>query len=166
MEKDNHMVETNELISQMLAPSVAISAFGLLLLSMNNRFFTITGRVRSLNAEIRQLYLNQNRNKLEDNRLQVVKKQVQYMLKRCLIIKNAVFLLYVGLGLTVLTILTLAADLLNLSIGVDQYSILFFVLALVFMLTAIILEGYEVMMALRNVREDYESSCYEPEKES
>lgn len=163
MEKEHHMVETNELISQMLAPSVAISAFSLLLLSMNNRFGTITGRVRTLNAEIRELYLIQNRNKVEDNRLNVVKHQVIVMLKRCWIIKNAVFLLYVGLSLTILTILSLAADLLDLSLGIEQFSIVFFVIALLIMLISVILEGYEVTMALRNLREDYDSSCYQLE---
>ncbi|MGD9580421.1 MAG: DUF2721 domain-containing protein [Vampirovibrionia bacterium] len=158
------MLETNELISQMLAPSVAISAFGLLLLSMSNRFLTITGRVRTLNAEIRELYLIKTRSNVEENRLKAVKDQVETMLRRCYIIKNSVFFLYVGLGLTVLTILTLAADLLNLSIFLDKFSILFFVLALLFMLTAIILEGFEILMALKNLNQDYINSCYEPEE--
>ncbi|MEW5821185.1 MAG: DUF2721 domain-containing protein, partial [Cyanobacteriota bacterium] len=124
------MINTSTLISQMLAPSVAISAFGLLLLSMNNRFFTITGRIRSLNAEIRDLNRLENRTKFDNRRIQVVKDQVGLMLKRCNIIKNAVFFLYMGMGCTVLTVLMIASDILDLNLGIEVLAIKCFVIAL------------------------------------
>ena len=155
------MLDTNTIISEMLAPAVIISAIGLILLSMNNRFFAITGRIRDLNKEIREIYERKEITERNKRRLVVIKDQVEKMLKRCKIIKFAIFLLYASIGLVVLTVLALAADIFNVSLIIEDLSIILFIFALIMVLVAIIIEGFEATLAVNTVKEDFYNSYYE-----
>jgi hypothetical protein len=71
------------MIQFMLAPAVMISACGLLLLGINNRYSSIANRIRLLNEERRRLVLKIKDGKeldfLESNRLASIKKQLDQL---------------------------------------------------------------------------------------
>lgn len=152
------MPEMSGIISQMVSPAVIISAIGLLLLSMNNRYMAITGRVRDLNREVFSIVNKQKTTTFELKRIHSIKKQMIDMLKRCQFIKQAIFLLYLALTLSVLTVLALAGDLINIHPELDKASIFFFIMALFCVLIAIILEGYEITMALNLLKFDVDQT--------
>lgn len=152
------MADSNVFINQMLAPAVLISGIGLILLGMNNRFLTITGRVRELNAELRHLANENLTENLFKIRLESLKLQISTMLMRSKLQKTAIFLLYVALTFTILTVFALAADLADVSLIADNLPIIFSIISLIFIFVSVILEGYEMTMALKTVRDDYKTS--------
>lgn len=152
------MPDMTAIISHMVSPAVIISAVGLLLLSMNNRFLAITARVRDLNSEALTIANKETNVDYEIKRLTSLKRQIFEMLRRCRYIKQAIFLLYIALGFTVLTILTLAGDLININPNLDKIAIVFFILALFVVLVALISEGYEITMALKMLRFDVDQT--------
>jgi len=68
-----------QIIQLMLAPAIMISACGLLLLSINNRYSLVVNRIRLLNEEKRRLMLKvgDKKTETEDNvRLESIAKQI------------------------------------------------------------------------------------------
>ncbi len=83
-----------KMIQFMLAPAVMISACGLLLLGINNRYSSIANRIRLLNDERRRLILKLKDGKeldfIESNRLASLKKQLDQLFCRLGYVKNCV----------------------------------------------------------------------------
>ena len=84
-------------IQAMVAPAVMISACGLLLLGMNNKYSLIVNRIRLLNAEMRE-------NPPVD-RAECIRKQMPYLQKRMKLVKNAVWLYTVSVIFFVISML-------------------------------------------------------------
>lgn len=148
-------------ITQMVSPAVIISAVGLLLLSLNNRYLTITGRVRNLNSEALKILNKESKTKIETQRFECIKTQMVEMLQRCHFIKRAIFILYLALTFCVLTILTLAGDMIGLHSALDSLSLVWFIIALLLLLTALLLEGWEMKIALKQLKFDAEQTFNE-----
>lgn len=95
-----------QIIQLMLAPAVMISACGLLLLSINNRYSLVVNRIRLLNEEKRRLMLKVGDKKpeTEDNvRLESIAKQIELLVFRGKLVRNSVITFIVGIALFVLT---------------------------------------------------------------
>jgi len=95
-----------QIIQLMLAPAVMISACGLLLLSINNRYSLVVNRIRLLNEEKRRLMLKVGDKKpeIEDNvRLESIAKQIELLVFRGKLVRNSVITFIVGIALFVLT---------------------------------------------------------------
>ncbi|TYP98961.1 uncharacterized protein DUF2721 [Tenacibaculum adriaticum] len=82
-----------EIIKGMLAPGIMISACGLLLLGMNNKYSLVANRIRTLNNEIREL--DKNNNERKDSIL----VQLRLLIERIRIIRNAVWFYTVGIAM-------------------------------------------------------------------
>ncbi len=95
-----------EVIQLMLAPGLMISACGLLLLGMNNKYSLVVNRIRMLNDEKRHLLerSDDSNTTLTDNvRLESITKQLEKLLYRVKLVKNAVQYYTIAVALFILT---------------------------------------------------------------
>jgi hypothetical protein len=100
-------------IQAMLAPGIMISACGLLLLGMNNKYSIVVGRIRSLNDEKRRLITppkQGNLNQHEGNRLNNINVQVDLFAYRIVLIKKAVTSYYIAIGVFILSSLIIGLN--------------------------------------------------------
>ena len=82
-----------EVIQLMLAPGLMISACGLLLLGMNNKYSIVVNRIRVLNDEKRKILMRSENSETElaDNvRLESITKQLEKLIYRVKLVKRAV----------------------------------------------------------------------------
>lgn len=98
---------TVDAVQAMLTPAVAISAVGLLLLTVSNRYSATINRVRLLNDERRRLRAAQAQQAVlrpaEQPRLESVLRQTRALLERMRLLRNAVLCLHLAVGMFVLT---------------------------------------------------------------
>jgi len=103
---DNLRFNAIQIIQLMLAPAVMISACGLLLLSINNKYSLVVNRIRLLNDEKRKLLITvgDSMPSTEDNvRLESIANQIQFLVIRSRLVKNSVLSFITGIALFVLT---------------------------------------------------------------
>ncbi len=99
----------------MLAPGLMISACGLLLLGMNNKYSLVVNRIRLLNEE-RRRYLSKHDKefKYEENvRIESLSTQITSLVLRVRLVRNAVFSYSVAVGIFVLTSLFIGINYLS-----------------------------------------------------
>ena len=100
-------------IQLILAPGVMISACGLLLLGISNKFTSVLNRIRILTEEKRKIILNAAARDFlttEIQRIESITRQVAGLLLRAQLIRNSVFCYLCAVGLFVVTSLLLGAD--------------------------------------------------------
>lgn len=98
------------IIQLMLAPAIMISACGLLLLGINNKYSIVVNRIRLLNQESRLIRKNIGTEEYtsDDNvRLEVIIQQIQKLMYRLKLVRNAVLSYSSAVALFVLTSLLL-----------------------------------------------------------
>lgn len=96
-----------DIITGMLAPGIMISACGLLLLGMNNKYSLVANRIRTLNNEIRQL--DNNNNERKDSIL----IQLPLLIERIKIIRNAVWFYTIGIAMFIFSTFFLGVYFIN-----------------------------------------------------
>lgn len=100
-------------IQLILAPGVMISACGLLLLGISNKFTSVLNRIRILTEEKRKIILNAAARDFlttEIQRIESITRQVAGLLLRAQLIRNSVFCYLCAVGLFVVTSLLIGAD--------------------------------------------------------
>lgn len=100
------MSETVSIIQAMLSPAVMVNCCGLLLLSMNNKYSQVAGRIRILDEEKRKLNVKSIDMELEEyqvHRLNSIQLQTEKMLYRVKLVKNAVVSYSVAVAIFILT---------------------------------------------------------------
>jgi len=134
------------IIQLMLAPAVMISACGLLLLGMNNRYSLVVNRIRLLNEEKRRLLLKIGERPLttEDNiRLESIARQVGFLVYRIKLVRNSVLSYVLAVALFVLTSLLLGITSVLSIIKLNYFIILTFLLGMIFVLIGVVFAGLE-----------------------
>ncbi len=137
-----------KMIQFMLAPAVMISACGLLLLGINNRYSAIANRIRALNDERRRLLLKLKDGReldyMESNRLASIMKQLEQLFCRLGYVKNCVISYSVGIFLFILTSLIIGIDyIFDLKIGILLMTFAF--------ISGMIAVGTGILFALREI---------------
>jgi hypothetical protein len=102
-----------EVIQLMLAPGIMISACGLLLLGMNNKYSLVVGRIRLLTEERRRFFMKAGEQNLEydeSRRLESISVQLKRLVYRVLLVRNAVLCYTSAVALFVLTSLFIGAQ--------------------------------------------------------
>jgi ABC-type sugar transport system permease subunit len=95
-----------QIIQLMLAPGLMISACGLLLLGMNNKYSLVVNRIRLLNEERRKFFSKAGEREFnyeENVRLESISKQIDGLVSRVGLVKNAVLYYTVAVALFVIT---------------------------------------------------------------
>lgn len=132
---------TIEIIQGMLAPGIMISACGLLLLGMNNKYSLVVNRIRTLNLEFRSLHIENSERK------ESILTQLPLLIKRMKMIRNAVWLYTMGIALFIFSILSIGLFLVIEEAFVMTYiSFGLFIMALLAVLLGIINAAKEVRL--------------------
>ena len=100
-------------IQLILAPGVMISACGLLLLGINNKFTSVLNRIRALTEEKRKMMFNAVEREFisaEIQRIESITRQLTGLLNRAKLIRNSIFCYLCAVGLFVVTSLFIGAD--------------------------------------------------------
>jgi hypothetical protein len=135
-----------EVIQLMLAPGIMISACGLLLLGMNNKYSLVVNRTRLLNEERRRILNKAGGRDLtyeESLRLESISIQLRRLIERVRLVRNAVLGYTTAVALFVLTSLFIGAQYL-LGLSTLNYAItILFLLGMLSVLAGIIYAAYE-----------------------
>lgn len=122
-------------IQLMLAPAVMISACGLLLLGISNKYSSINNRIRLLTEERRRLH---NRVKdgadldyLETTRMQSIAKQLTDILYRARLVRNAVAFYVTGLFFFIVTSLVIGLDMILTTKVTDYVAVSVFIIGMI-----------------------------------
>lgn len=146
MESLNALFSPEQIIQLMLAPAIMISACGLLLLGINNKYSIVVNRIRLLNQETRsiKMKIGGKEYSTDDNvRLESIVKQIHALMYRLKLVRNAVLSYALAVALFVLTSLMLGISYLSESHGLNVIIIGSFLLGMVCVLTGIIFTGRE-----------------------
>ncbi len=107
-----------QVIQLMLAPGIMISACGLLLLGMNNKYSLIVNRIRLLNEERRRVLKSAGEREFsyeENVRLESISLQIDKLTLRVRLVRNAVLSYTIAVALFVIT---------SLLIGIEYFAVL------------------------------------------
>ena len=136
-----------EIIKGMLAPGIMISACGLLLLGMNNKYSLVVNRIRTLNNELR---LSEN---IEKERRKSILQQLPLLIERMRMIRNAVWLYTIGIAMFIFSIFSIGFYLLYSNLLITQIlSISIFMIALISVLIGIFYAAREVRLGFNILR--------------
>ncbi len=136
------------IIELMLAPGLMISACGLLLLGMNNKYSLVVNRIRLINEERRQ-FLHQVEEKdinyVDNVRLQSISKQLEDLVIRVRLVKNAVLFYTIAVAFFVITSLLIGLDYVTKSYSLSPMVIISFLVGMILVLIGVIYAAYETV---------------------
>jgi len=140
-------------IQAILAPAVGISAVGLLLLGLSNRYSAIINRIRLLNEEKRK-FSRQLGEKGElaytDNvRYMSILKQTQELLIRSRYVRNAILSHQVAIGLFVLTSVAIALNMFVSTTTLQVTPLIIFVAGMLGVFAGILFAAIEVYRSFK-----------------
>ncbi|MDP2723708.1 MAG: DUF2721 domain-containing protein [Bacteroidales bacterium] len=131
-----------EIIKGMLAPGIMISACGLLLLGMNNKYSLVVNRIRTLNSEFRDLSENDS-----EERSESIRTQLPLLILRMKLIRNAVWLYTTAIAMFIFSIFSIGLYLiLGKSLLLTVLSLTLFFIALLAVLWGVIHAAKEVRL--------------------
>ncbi len=136
-----------QVIQLMLAPGLMISACGLLLLGMNNKYSLVVNRIRLLNEE-RRKYLSKHDKefKYEDNvRIESLSTQIAALVFRVRLVRNAVFFYSVAVGIFVLTSIFIGIDYLSSSDKLNYIVAALFLIGMLAVLLGVAFASFETI---------------------
>lgn len=144
-----------EAIQAILAPALGISAVGLLLLSLNNRYSSIINRIRLLNDErrkfVRQIADGKQLAYPDNARYMSVVSQSERLLERSRFVRNAILSLQTAIGLFVLTSVAIALSLFVDVTLVNVLSLGLFIVGMLAVLAGVVFAAIEVRKSFRIV---------------
>jgi len=136
-----------EVIQLMLAPGLMISACGLLLLGMNNKYSLVVNRIRLLNDEKRKILDRSEESEtiLADNvRLESLSIQLEKLLHRVKLVKRAVQNYTIAVAFFILTSIFIGMSYL-IEMGNLQYLItIIFLAGMLLVLAGAMFAAYEI----------------------
>ena len=152
---------TEQLIAQLVAPVVMISACGLIFMALNARLLSILNRLRSFHRERMDIYL-----KLAEtsglglnaykSRFEALEKQTDLLLIRAALTRNALIAIATAVLCNLLCSLSL-----GLTVpfpGIAPVAITFFILGVLSLIVAVSLAIYELKNCLQLARFEHEAT--------
>ena len=140
------------LIQGMLAPGVMISACGLLLLGMNNKYSLVVNRIRLLNEEKRKIFSHKNIEEDESNRLSNIELQISHLIQRISLVRNAVFGYSIAIALFIVSSVLIGITINSTSATFDWLIVSFFYAGMFAVFVGIIFAAIEVWKGYRIVK--------------
>ena len=136
-----------EIIQLMLAPGIMISACGLLLLGMNNKYSLVVNRIRLLNEErrktIHKTTEEKNFNYQETQRLESISMQISSLVYRVKLVRNAVLCYTIAVALFVLTSLLIGFGFLLEITKLNSFITILFLCGMISVLCGVTFAAYE-----------------------
>lgn len=130
-----------QVIQLLIAPAVMINACGLLLLGINNKYSMVVNRVRSLNEEKRKISFKAGEKDFsyeENIRLESIAKQLQSLVVRTRLVRNAVLSYTTAVALFILTSIITGFDFFVNTVDLKIPTIAVFIIGMVMVLVGII----------------------------
>lgn len=149
-----------EIIQLMLAPGLMISACGLLLLGMNNKYSLVVNRIRLLNEERRRVLrkLDDPEFSYQENiRIESISKQLEKLSYRVKLVRNAVLSYTVAVALFVITSLFIGFGYLFDITRLNSFITICFLLGMISVLCGVIFAAYETYKGYEIVKFEVES---------
>jgi len=140
------------IIQAMLAPGLMISACGLLLLGISNRYSLVVTRIRLLNQEKRKIAHKAGLGNLDfddENRLLSIVKQIDKLTFRVRLVRDAVVSYAVAIAFVVISSMLIGLDFIFDFEYAKTIAIIFFIIGVFSVLVGIIFAGYEVILGHR-----------------
>jgi hypothetical protein len=147
------------IIQAMLAPGIMISACGLLLLGMNNKYSIVVARIRSLNDEKRKLVAPSKRSSLnqeEENRLNNINMQTDLFAYRVVLVKKAVTSYYIAVGFYILSSLLIGLNFVIAQQFITNAALLAFLAGMISVVFGIYYAAQEIKKGLDIVKVEIE----------
>ena len=135
-----------EVIQLMLAPGLMISACGLLLLGMNNKYSLVVNRIRLLNEERRKFFSKAGErdfNYEENVRLESISMQLTKLAFRVKLVRNAVLSYTLAVAFFVLTSLFIGLEYVLGSESLNYLATILFLAGMLLVLLGVIYAAYE-----------------------
>jgi len=149
-----------QIIQLMLAPGLMISACGLLLLGMNNKYSLVVNRIRLLNEERRRALhkLGEKEFSLQENvRFESISKQLERLTFRVRLVRNAVLSYTIAVALFVLTSLLIGIGYLFDITRLNSFITVLFLLGMSSVLVGVLFAAYETYKGYEIVKYEVES---------
>jgi len=149
-----------QIIQLMLAPGLMISACGLLLLGMNNKYSLVVNRIRLLNEERRRSLkkLDDKELTLQENvRFESINKQLERLTYRVKLVRNAVLAYTIAVALFVLTSLLIGFGYLFDITRLNSFITVLFLLGMSSVLVGVLFAAYETYKGYEIVKYEVES---------
>ncbi len=149
-----------QIIQLMLAPGIMISACGLLLLGMNNKYSLVVNRIRTLNEERRRALhkLGEQELSLQENvRFESITKQLERLTYRVGLVRNAVLSYTIAVALFVITSLLIGFSYLFDITRMNSFITVIFLLGMVSVLVGVSFAAYETYKGYAIVKYEVES---------
>ena len=144
----NEQFSIVQVIQLMLAPGLMISACGLLLLAMNNKYSLVVNRIRLLNEEKRRLIAKAGEREFnyeENIRLESLSRQLQALAFRVKLVRNAVLFYTVAVALFVITSLFIGVEYLFELQTLSYLITLLFLIGMICVLSGVVYAAYETI---------------------
>lgn len=129
-----------EIIQAVLAPGIMISACGLLLLGMNNKYSLVVNRIRLLDDEKRKLSVRGEEEGLkeyESRRLANISIQIGKLAYRIKLVRNAVIAYSIAVGLFILSCLMIGCMIIFSNTVFSVLALLLFLIGMISVLVGI-----------------------------
>ena len=149
------------LIQGMLAPGLMISACGLLLLGMNNKYGLVVNRIRLLNEEKRKIFHQDHNDDLDSNRLSNIELQISHLIARISLVRNAVFSYSLAVALFIVSSVLIGITINQKTPAFDWLIVAFFYAGMLAVFMGIIFAAIEVWKGYRIVKIEI-SEIYKP----
>jgi hypothetical protein len=144
----------------MLAPGIMISACGLLLLGMNNKYSLVVNRIRTLNEERRRALhkLGEKEFTFQENvRFESITKQLERLTYRVGLVRNAVLSYTIAVALFVLTSLLIGFGYLLDITRLNSFITILFLMGMLSVLAGVVFAAYETYKGYAIVKYEVES---------
>ncbi len=141
-----------QLIQGMLAPGVMISACGLLLLGMNNKYSLVVNRIRLLNEEKRKIFHQEKFDETDSSRLSNIELQISHLIGRISLVRNAVFSYSLGVALFIVSSVLIGITIHARTPGFDWLIVGFFYAGMFAVFVGIVFAAIEVWKGYRIVK--------------
>jgi hypothetical protein len=143
------------IIQTMLAPAIMISACGLLLLALNNKYSSVNNRIRCLNEENRKINKLINLNQTDDidyERTENIKKQIELLLIRVKYVRNSVLFYSIAVGFFVIDSLLIGLPFFIKSMNTEIFSLTCFIIGMILVLTGVIFSASETWIGFKIIK--------------
>ncbi|NOQ28063.1 MAG: DUF2721 domain-containing protein [Bacteroidales bacterium] len=140
----------------MLAPGLMISACGLLILGMNNKYSIVVNRIRLLNDENRKIQHLENKKEDDVKREKNIRVQIDKLNDRVRIVRDAVFAYSFAVACFIIASLSIGINLFAKSSVVEFFSLIFFLIGMLTVLIGVIFAANESLKGYKIVRIEIE----------
>ena len=152
MKISNMSDSASGLIQVMLAPGLMISACGLLLLGMNNKYSLVVNRIRLLNEERRRLRTEEEVKSVKKKRHKSIELQINKLSYRILLVRNAVFSYSLAVAFFIISSLLIGYNQLNSLTGISWAVIISFLAGMLFVFSGVVFAALEVWKGFKIVQ--------------